>query len=149
MIANRITLSTICTICSFPFTEEEKSANFLPRKMKTCTLDRGFLTLVPVGAITDPASIPRPLSKLRIGTCLRIFKFSLSPWSVNFFSFQKYLLILFYFNFLRLALANLIPHVSYCKNHLPVLSTELLSFQLWVHWWPSIAPFQVQTLTMT
>ena len=149
VIANRITLSTICTICSFPFTEE-KSVNFLPRKMKLGTLDRGFLTLEPVGVITNPSSIPGPLSKLGIGTCLRIFKFSLSPWSVSFFFLPKYLLILsLTFNFLRLALANLIPHVIYCKNHLPVLSTELLSFQLWVHWWLSIAPCQVRILTVT
>ena len=87
--------------------------------MKTGTLDRGFLTLEPVGVITNPSSMPGPLSKLGIGTCLRIFKFSLSPWSNSqFFFLPKYLLILsLTFNFLRLALANLIPHVIYCKNH--------------------------------
>ena len=88
VIANRITLSTICTICSFPLTEE-KSVNFLPRKMKLGTLDRGFLTLEPVGVITNPSSIPRPLSKLGIGPCLRIFKFSLSPWSNSQFFFPS------------------------------------------------------------
>lgn len=91
VIANRITLFTICTICSFPFTEEEKSVNFLPRKMKTGTLDRGFLTLEPMGVITNPSSIPWLLSKLGFSTCLRIFKFSLSSWSNSqfFFSFQN------------------------------------------------------------
>lgn len=100
----------------------EKLVNFPSRKMKTQALDRGLLTLEPVGGAP---TIHLPLSKLGLGTYLRIFKFSLSPWSNNqlFFSSK----ISFDFNYLSLALVNLIPHLVYCKNLLPVLSTSNFS----------------------
>lgn len=107
----------------------EKLVNFPSRKMKTQALDRGLLTLEPVGVTTKHPTIRLPLSKLGLGTYLRIFKFSLSPWSNNqlFFSSKISFDSVLDFNYLCLALANLIPHLVYCKNLLPVLSTSNFS----------------------
>ena len=68
----------------------EGLVSFLFSKWKTQVLDRGSPTLEPVGGATNHPTIPL-LSKLRISTYLGIFKFSLSPQSINFYSFLKYI----------------------------------------------------------